>query len=161
MSDRTKGNPRLTVVGGDKPSLTPIARTASRVDSPPLSHSMTFEAGGSRDVMLKVMGHDDACRARARQGILNRCQCQTRRPADDPAAIIGLTIHYARIRIERGLPMPLSIIKHLNRYVEAGDLASMTVWDWLARRGIVSARPPNAKRQGFALRLVSQREKQP
>jgi len=122
---------------------------------------MTFEAGGSRDVMLKVMGHDDACRARARQGILTRCQCQTRRPADDPAAIIGLTMHYARIRIERGLPMPLSIIKHLNRYVEAGDLASMTVWDWLARRGIVSARPPNAKRQGFALRLVSQREKQP
>jgi hypothetical protein len=161
MSNRKKSRPRLTVVGGDKQSLTPLARTAPRADIPPLSHSMTFEAGGSRDVMLKVMGHDEACRARARQGILTKCQCKTRRPADDPAAIIALTMHYARIRIERGLPMPLSIIKHLNRYVEAGDLASMAVWDWLARRGIVSARPPNAKRQGFALRLVSQKEKQP
>jgi hypothetical protein len=161
MSDRKKSHPRLTVVGGGKPSLTPVAPAAPRADSPPLSHSMTFQVGGSRDVMLKAMGHDDACRARARQGILTRCQCTTRRPADDPAAIIELTMHYARIRIERGLPMPLSIIKHLNRYVEAGDLASMTVWDWLARRGIVSARPPNAKRQGFALRLVSRKGKQP
>ncbi|MBI1620811.1 hypothetical protein [Aquamicrobium zhengzhouense] len=161
MSDRKKNVPSLKVFIGEKTSMTPLPPTVARPDSDLPSRGMTFEAGGCRDVMLKVIGHDDACRARARQGILTRCNCQTRRPADDPAAIIELTMHYARIRIERGLPMPLSIIKHLNRYVEAGDLASMTVWDWLARRSIVSTRPPNAKRQGFALRLISRKEKQP
>ena len=161
MSDRKKNVPSLRGIIGEKTSMSPLPPTVAGPASDLPSPGMTFDAGGCRDVMLRAMGHDDECRKRARQGILTKCQCQTRRPADDPAAIIGLTMHYARIRIERGLPMPLSIIKHLNRYVEAGDLASMTVWDWLARRGIVSARPPNARRQGFAIRLVSQKEEQP
>lgn len=61
-------------------------------------------------------------------------------PLDDPAVVIGLVLYYAKRNGSRGLPMPSSVLRHLERHVAAGSAAARLVRDWLRSRTVQRGR---------------------
>lgn len=61
-------------------------------------------------------------------------------PMDDPAVVVGLVLHYARHNARRGLPIPQSVLRQLDRHVAKGSAAARLVRDWLRSRSIPCGR---------------------
>lgn len=61
-------------------------------------------------------------------------------PMDDPAVVIGLVLYYAKHNGSRGLPMPSSVLRHLERHVAEGSAAARLVRDWLRSRTVQRGR---------------------
>lgn len=123
--------------------------------------SRVSESDSPLDAVLSAFGHDRRCRRRVRSGLAVTCECSTRPPIDDSAIVIGLALRFARTGLSRRLPLPHGIVEQLARHVDEGDPAAMMVWEWLARRGLVAARPvPQRTPTRPALRLVCTTEEQ-
>lgn len=61
-------------------------------------------------------------------------------PMDDPAVVVGLVLHYARHNARRGLPIPQSVLRQLDRHVAMGSAAARLVRDWLRSRSVPCGR---------------------
>ncbi len=61
-------------------------------------------------------------------------------PMDDPAVVVGLVLHYARRNARRGLPIPQSVLRQLDRHVAKGSAAARLVRDWLRSRSVPCGR---------------------
>lgn len=116
--------------------------------------SRVEESNSPLDSVLSAFGHDRRCRRRVRAGLAVTCACATRQKVDDPAIVIGLALRFARTGMSHRLPLPHGIVEQLARHVGEGDPAAIMVWDWLARRGFVTARVLSRNERRLALRLV-------
>lgn len=63
-----------------------------------------------------------------------------RQPMDDPAVVVGLVLHYARHNARRGLPIPQTVLRQLDRHVAMGSAAARLVRDWLRSRSVPCGR---------------------
>lgn len=61
-------------------------------------------------------------------------------PMDDPAVVIGLVLHHTKHNARRGLPIPPSLLRRLERHVAAGNPAARLVRDWLGARTVQCGR---------------------
>ena len=59
----------------------------------------------------------------------------------DPAATIGLVIHFARMSLAHRCAIPPVLIELLAQQVEAGDAACIMVAEWLDAIGLAEVRP--------------------
>jgi hypothetical protein len=91
---------------------------------------------GTTDTLLGLLGHSRECSKLAKAGRIVSCACRTT-PLDDPAVAVGLTMHFARTAMARGLPMPNSIVSLLESRIHEGDPACRIVGQWLEERGLL------------------------
>jgi hypothetical protein len=59
----------------------------------------------------------------------------------DPAATVGLVIHFARMSLANRCAIPPVPIELLAQQVEAGDAACIMVAEWLDVLGLAEVRP--------------------
>lgn len=93
-------------------------------------------AGRRSRGLLGILGHGDACIARAKSGRPLSCSCRTR-GMNDPAVAVALAMHFARQATLLGIPVPSGIIRLLGEHIEKGDPACLAVADWLERQGLL------------------------
>jgi len=95
-----------------------------------------FSVTSTTDTLLGLLGHSMECSKLAKAGRIVSCACRTT-PLDDPAVAVGLTMHFARTAMARGIPMPNSIISLLESRIHEGDPACRIVGQWLHERGLL------------------------
>ncbi|WP_146204019.1 hypothetical protein [Aminobacter sp. AP02] len=127
-----------------------IRRTVLDLGKQPDTHALWHEApadqlprakkANSMQVVLELLGHSPNCVRLARAGLVTSCGCQLK-PADDPAVVVGLAVHFARSAIVHRVPLPASVAERLAEAVEAGDQACRLVAVWLADLGLLDMKP--------------------
>jgi hypothetical protein len=130
---------------------TPAATPAANVPDAALKHAL---ADSPIAVLLDAAGHSQTCIRRVRSGKSLGCSCgSVAQPLDDAATAIGLAIRFAQMGAARQIPIPPGVVSALAAQIDAGSAAAELVWQWLAQRGQVPARPGARP----ALRLVRTR----
>lgn len=104
----------------------------------PIGRSPQTDTPGTTDVLLGLLGHSRECSKLAKAGRIVSCACRTT-SLDDPAVAVGLTMHFARTAMARGLPMPNSIVSLLESRIHEGDPACRIVGQWLEARGLLGS----------------------
>lgn len=90
---------------------------------------------GSRE-LLEALGHRPSCAALTNAGLVASCDCSPS-TLHDPAIVIGVVMHYARIAMTRRTALPPVLIELLMLHVDAGDPPCIMVADLLARNGLI------------------------
>lgn len=101
----------------------------------PIERYPQSDTPGATDVLLGLLGHSRECSTLAKAGRIVSCACRTT-SLDDPAVAVGLTMHFARTAMARGIPMPSSIVRLLESRIHEGDPACRIVGQWLEERGL-------------------------
>ena len=86
--------------------------------------------------MLELLGHSPSCVELSKAGLVASCDCKPSR-LQDPAIVIGVVMHYARLAIARRAALPGPVIELLTLHVEAGDPACIMVAEWLDHSGLL------------------------
>lgn len=86
--------------------------------------------------LLELLGHTPSCAELSRAGLVASCDCR-RGPMQDPAVVVGVVMHYARIAMAQRAALPPVIVELLTHHVSAGDPTCIMVADFLDRSGIL------------------------
>jgi len=86
--------------------------------------------------LLELLGHRPACVELSRAGLVASCDCPPSR-LHDPAIVVGVVMHYARIALAQQAALPTVVVELLMLHVHAGDSACIMVADLLARNGLI------------------------
>ena len=90
--------------------------------------------------LLTYLGHSESCATLRRHGKVSSCDCRMK-GFSDPAATVGLVIHFARMSLANRCAIPPVLIELLAQQVEAGDAACIMVAEWLDAMGLVEVKP--------------------
>jgi hypothetical protein len=90
--------------------------------------------------LLTYLGHCESCATLRRHGMISSCDCRMK-GFGDPAATVGLVIHFARMSLANRCAIPPVLIELLAQQVEAGDAACIMVAEWLDDLGLAEVRP--------------------
>lgn len=90
---------------------------------------------GSRE-LLEALGHRPSCAALTNAGLVASCDCPPSR-LHDPAIVVGVVMHYARIAMAQQAALPTVVVELLMLHVHAGDPACIMVADLLSRNGLI------------------------
>lgn len=86
--------------------------------------------------LLELLGHTPSCAELSRAGLVASCDCK-RGSMHDPAVVVGVVMHYARLALAQRAALPTVIVELLTHHVQAGDPACIMVADFLDRSGIL------------------------
>jgi hypothetical protein len=90
--------------------------------------------------LLTYLGHCESCATLRRHGMISSCDCRMK-GFGDPAATVGLVIHFARMSLANRCAIPPVLIELLAQQVEAGDAACIMVAEWLDAMGLAEVKP--------------------
>jgi hypothetical protein len=90
--------------------------------------------------LLTYLGHSESCATLTRHGMVSSCDCRMK-GFGDPAATVGLVIHFARMSLANRCAIPPVLIELLAQQVEAGDAACIMVAEWLDAMGLAEVKP--------------------
>ena len=121
------------------PDLAGIAREPSFVERRrKLAEAMAFFSGAEPDETL--LDHQMIITGLAAGHGCDEDGRPLGQPMDDPAVVVGLVLHYARHNARRGLPIPQTVLRQLDRHVAMGSAAAHLVRDWLRSRSVPCGR---------------------
>ncbi len=103
-----------------------------------LADAMRFFSGTEPDAML--VDHQMIATGLAAGYRFDKASIRRSNPLNDPAVVIGLVLHHTKHNARRGLPIPPSLLRRLNRHVAAGNPAARLVRDWLGTRTVQCGR---------------------
>lgn len=92
--------------------------------------------------LLELFGHTPSCVELSTSGLVASCDC-TPSAMHDPAVVIGVVMHYARLAMAQRAALPTLIVELLTVHVEAGDPACIMVASWLDRSGLLDLPLPS------------------
>lgn len=126
--DAADGNGPMTAQGasGRSEAADGSARPMSTIAPP----------GRASAALLELLGHKPACAALSTKGLVASCDC-TPTKLHDPAIVIGVVMHYARLAMSQRTALPTVIVELLTLHVEAGDPACIMVASWLDQSGLL------------------------
>lgn len=131
----------LSSTEGGSPSASDAAT------SPSLSVSTdTTRRTKDSPALMALLGHSPSCVALSTAGLVASCDCKPS-PMHDPAIVIGVVMHYARLAMGQRTVLPSPIIELLTTHVEAGDPACIMVAEWLDRSGCLGLPTRFARRR--------------
>lgn len=139
--DRIAGS-RATLTTNGNALPTSAAATDPAV---PLSTIALQQKPGSA-ALLELLGHTPFCAKLSRAGLVACCDCR-RGPMQDPAIVVGVVMHYAKLALSQRAALPTVIVELLTHHVEAGDPACIMVADFLDRSGILDLPVASALRR--------------
>ena len=121
------------------PDLGAIAKLATYAERRrALADAMRFFSGTEPDAVL--LDHQMIATGLAAGHRFDKAGPRWSNPLDDPAVVIGLVLHHAQHNTRRGLPIPPSLLRRLNRHIAAGNPAARLVRDWLGARTVQCGR---------------------
>lgn len=133
-TSRNTGTPRSGL-----PDMAEIARKPSYAERRhALAEAMRFFSGVEPDAML--LDHQMIVTGLAAGHGGNEGGRPLGQSMDDPAVVVGLVLYYARHNARRGLPIPQSVLRQLDRHVAKGSVAARLVRDWLRSRSVPCGR---------------------
>ena len=107
----------------------------------PMSTIAPSRKSGSA-ALLELFGHKPSCAELSRAGLVASCDCKPS-PMHDPAVVVGVVMHYARLAMAQRAALPTLIVELLTVHVEAGDPACVMVAEWLDRSGLLDLPIPS------------------
>lgn len=116
-------------VGADAATSSSLPRPTIRPARSSVSHDL-----------LTYLGHSESCATLRRHGMVSSCDCRMN-GFGDPAATVGLVIHFARMSLANRCAIPPVLIELLAQQVEAGDAACIMVAEWLDAMGLAEVKP--------------------
>jgi hypothetical protein len=119
--------------GGDGDHDTATPASLPRPTIRPVRSSISYD-------LLTYLGHSESCATLRRHGMVSSCDCRMK-GFGDPAATVGLVIHFARMSLANGGAIPSVLIELLAQQVEAGDAACIMVAEWLDAMGLAEVKP--------------------